>query len=234
VLPSVMAEDQPATLAAAGRACHALAGAPATSLGAMLQKIAGVLPGHAFASVRTRTFSSVSSPSKILLLLRDGRCFLFLFSHFRTLLAAASSSCAAADAAVADAVDVATLPNLLTFPTLLATPSRTSTRARLPQPLPSSTSLPSPPAFLRAASPATRPAAQNHASHAPARGWRSVHADPRAEHGTGAAPTTRAIAVQPNPRCISADSRGPQAMYATCSFNCLSWRICFLPVKYVC
>ena len=107
-------------------------------------------------------------------------------------------------------------------------------RARLPQPLPSSTSLPSPPAFLRAASPATRPAAQNHASHAPARGWRSVHADPRAEHGTGAAPTTRAIAVQPNPRCISADSRGPQAMHTTCSFNCLSWRICFLPVKYVC
>ena len=52
VLPSVTAEDQPAALAAAGRACDALAGAPAAPLGAMLQEVAGVLPGHAFASVR--------------------------------------------------------------------------------------------------------------------------------------------------------------------------------------
>jgi len=52
VLPSVTAEDQPAALAAAGRACDALASAPAAPLGAMLQEVAGVLPGHAFASVR--------------------------------------------------------------------------------------------------------------------------------------------------------------------------------------
>ncbi|RLM93285.1 uncharacterized protein C2845_PM08G05770 [Panicum miliaceum] len=52
VLPSVTAEDQPAALAAAGRACDALAGAPAAPLGAMLQEVAGVLPGHAFASAR--------------------------------------------------------------------------------------------------------------------------------------------------------------------------------------
>lgn len=51
VLPSVTAEDQPAALAAAGRACKALAGAPAAPLGALLQHVAGVLPGHDFASV---------------------------------------------------------------------------------------------------------------------------------------------------------------------------------------
>jgi len=43
VLPSVTAEDQPATLAAAGQACDALAGAPAVPLGAMLQEITVVL-----------------------------------------------------------------------------------------------------------------------------------------------------------------------------------------------
>ncbi|KAF8662844.1 hypothetical protein HU200_055424 [Digitaria exilis] len=42
VLPSVTAEDQPAALAAAGRACDALAGAPAAPLGAMLLARAGV------------------------------------------------------------------------------------------------------------------------------------------------------------------------------------------------
>jgi L-alanine-DL-glutamate epimerase-like enolase superfamily enzyme len=52
VLPSVTAEDQPAALDAAGRACAALAGAPAAPLGALLQDVASVLPGHAFASVR--------------------------------------------------------------------------------------------------------------------------------------------------------------------------------------
>ncbi|CAO2204755.1 unnamed protein product [Urochloa humidicola] len=52
VLPSVTAEDQPAALAAAGRACHALAAAPAAPLGAMLRDVAGVLPGHDFASAR--------------------------------------------------------------------------------------------------------------------------------------------------------------------------------------
>lgn len=52
VLPSVTAEDQPAALAAAGRACDALAAAPAAPLGAMLQDVVEVLPGHDFASVR--------------------------------------------------------------------------------------------------------------------------------------------------------------------------------------
>jgi hypothetical protein len=51
VLPSVTAEDQPAALGAAARACAALAAAPAAPLGALLQDVAGVLPGHAFASV---------------------------------------------------------------------------------------------------------------------------------------------------------------------------------------
>ncbi|PWZ08338.1 L-Ala-D/L-amino acid epimerase [Zea mays] len=52
VLPSVTAEDQPAALGAAARACAALAAAPAAPLGALLQDVAGVLPGHAFASAR--------------------------------------------------------------------------------------------------------------------------------------------------------------------------------------
>lgn len=52
VLPSVTAEDQPAALDAAGRACAALVGAPAAPLAAVLQDLASVLPGHAFASVR--------------------------------------------------------------------------------------------------------------------------------------------------------------------------------------
>ncbi|XP_008673297.2 L-Ala-D/L-amino acid epimerase-like isoform X1 [Zea mays] len=52
VLPSVTAEDQPAALDAAGRACAALVGAPAAPLGAVLQDLASVLPGHAFASAR--------------------------------------------------------------------------------------------------------------------------------------------------------------------------------------
>ncbi|GJN05863.1 hypothetical protein PR202_ga23532 [Eleusine coracana subsp. coracana] len=51
VLPSVTAEDQPAALAAAGRACKALAGVPTAPLGALLQEVAGVLPGHDFASI---------------------------------------------------------------------------------------------------------------------------------------------------------------------------------------
>jgi hypothetical protein len=49
VLPSVTAEDQPTALGAAGRACAA---APAAPLGALLQDVASVLPGHDFASVR--------------------------------------------------------------------------------------------------------------------------------------------------------------------------------------
>ncbi|OQU86363.1 hypothetical protein SORBI_3003G079100 [Sorghum bicolor] len=52
VLPSVTAEDQPAALDAAGRACAALEDASAAPLGALLQDVASVLPGHAFASAR--------------------------------------------------------------------------------------------------------------------------------------------------------------------------------------
>jgi hypothetical protein len=52
VLPSVTAGDQPAVLGAAGRACAVLAAALAAPLGALLQDVAGVLPGHNFASVR--------------------------------------------------------------------------------------------------------------------------------------------------------------------------------------
>ncbi|XP_052133762.1 L-Ala-D/L-amino acid epimerase [Oryza glaberrima] len=52
VLPSVTAEDQPGALAAATRACGALAGAPAAPLGAVLQDVASALPGHDFASAR--------------------------------------------------------------------------------------------------------------------------------------------------------------------------------------
>jgi hypothetical protein len=51
VLPSVTAEDQPAALATAGRACKAMAAAPAAPLGALLQDVAAVLPGHGYASV---------------------------------------------------------------------------------------------------------------------------------------------------------------------------------------
>jgi hypothetical protein len=51
VLPSVTAEDQPAALEAAGKACKAMAGAPAAPLGALLQDVAGILPGHGYASV---------------------------------------------------------------------------------------------------------------------------------------------------------------------------------------
>jgi hypothetical protein len=51
VLPSVTAEDQPAALEAAARACEAMAAALPAPLGALLQDVAGVLPGHAFASV---------------------------------------------------------------------------------------------------------------------------------------------------------------------------------------
>ncbi|VAH71859.1 unnamed protein product [Triticum turgidum subsp. durum] len=52
VLPSVTAEDQPAALAAVGRACAALVAARGAPLGAVLQDVADALPGHAFASAR--------------------------------------------------------------------------------------------------------------------------------------------------------------------------------------
>ena len=73
VLPSVTAEDQPAALDAAGRACAALADAPAATLGVLLQDVASVLPGHAFASVRNpQLLVRLDSPSKIGLLLPCG------------------------------------------------------------------------------------------------------------------------------------------------------------------
>ncbi|CAA6661307.1 unnamed protein product [Spirodela intermedia] len=52
VLPSVTAEDQPAALAAAAEACAALMGAQPAPLDHALEQIAGILPGHRFASVR--------------------------------------------------------------------------------------------------------------------------------------------------------------------------------------
>jgi hypothetical protein len=78
VLPSVTAEDQPAALAAAGRACAALEDAPAAPLGALLRDVvAGVLPEHDFASVRKppATFFlplSLGSRGEIGVLLQSG------------------------------------------------------------------------------------------------------------------------------------------------------------------
>jgi hypothetical protein len=68
VLPSVTAEDQPGALAAATRACGALAGAPAAPLGAVLQDVASALPGHDFASVRHFTQSRRTPDSNFTLI----------------------------------------------------------------------------------------------------------------------------------------------------------------------
>lgn len=51
VLPSVTAENQPAALAGAAEACAALMGAQPAPLDQALEQIAGILPGHRFASV---------------------------------------------------------------------------------------------------------------------------------------------------------------------------------------
>ncbi|XP_030537052.1 L-Ala-D/L-amino acid epimerase isoform X1 [Rhodamnia argentea] len=52
VLPSVTAEDQGTAMEKAREACEALKRSPAMGLGRVLREIAGILPGHDFASVR--------------------------------------------------------------------------------------------------------------------------------------------------------------------------------------
>ncbi|KAK6261375.1 hypothetical protein QUC31_007191 [Theobroma cacao] len=52
ILPFVTAEDQPTAMAKAKEACEVLKSSSAMTLGAVLGQIAGVLPGHQFASVR--------------------------------------------------------------------------------------------------------------------------------------------------------------------------------------
>lgn len=75
VLPSVTAEDQPAALDAAGRACAALEDASAAPLGALLQDVASVLPGHAFASVRNPKLLSSDSTHRVKFAFRCRRGF---------------------------------------------------------------------------------------------------------------------------------------------------------------
>lgn len=52
VLPFVTAEDQPTALIKAAEACEFLNQSPEKNLGLVLKEIGGILPGHAFASVR--------------------------------------------------------------------------------------------------------------------------------------------------------------------------------------
>ncbi|OAY59226.1 L-Ala-D/L-amino acid epimerase isoform X2 [Manihot esculenta] len=52
ILPFVTAEDQPTAMAKAGEACELLRSCPPMTLGSLLEKIGGILPGHQFASVR--------------------------------------------------------------------------------------------------------------------------------------------------------------------------------------
>ena len=54
VLPRVTAEDQATALDGAAVACAELVAAPPARLDAALEQIAGVLPGHSFASVSYR------------------------------------------------------------------------------------------------------------------------------------------------------------------------------------
>lgn len=51
ILPFVTAEDQPTAMAKAGEACELLRSCPPMTLGSLLEKIGGILPGHQFASV---------------------------------------------------------------------------------------------------------------------------------------------------------------------------------------
>lgn len=51
ILPFVTAEDQTTAMAKASEACAFLRRCPALTLGSMLGEIAGILPGHQFASV---------------------------------------------------------------------------------------------------------------------------------------------------------------------------------------
>ncbi|XP_057952058.1 L-Ala-D/L-amino acid epimerase [Malania oleifera] len=52
ILPFVTAEDQPTALSRAAEACEFLRQSPAMILKSVLNQIAGILPGHEFASVR--------------------------------------------------------------------------------------------------------------------------------------------------------------------------------------
>ncbi|KAJ4843673.1 hypothetical protein Tsubulata_048725 [Turnera subulata] len=52
ILPFVTAEDQPTAMAKAKEACELLKSCPPLFLGSVFETIAGVLPGHEFASVR--------------------------------------------------------------------------------------------------------------------------------------------------------------------------------------
>ncbi|KAG8661563.1 L-Ala-D/L-amino acid epimerase isoform X4 [Manihot esculenta] len=51
ILPFVTAEDQPTAMAKAGEACELLRSCPPMTLGSLLEKIGGILPGHQFASI---------------------------------------------------------------------------------------------------------------------------------------------------------------------------------------
>ncbi|KAF2298670.1 hypothetical protein GH714_024659 [Hevea brasiliensis] len=53
ILPFVTAEDQSTAMVKAGEACELLRSCPPMTLGSLLKKIGGVLPGHQFASVRS-------------------------------------------------------------------------------------------------------------------------------------------------------------------------------------
>ncbi|KAF2325688.1 hypothetical protein GH714_033262 [Hevea brasiliensis] len=52
ILPFVTAEDQPTAMVKAAEACELLRSCPPMTLGLLLEKIGGILPGHEFASVR--------------------------------------------------------------------------------------------------------------------------------------------------------------------------------------
>lgn len=66
ILPFVTAEDQTTAMAKASEACAFLRRCPALTLGSMLGEIAGILPGHQFASVsQNNHYSSFSSASAV-------------------------------------------------------------------------------------------------------------------------------------------------------------------------
>ena len=56
ILPFVTAEDQPTAMAKATEVCEFLRKSPEMTLGSALGEIAGILPGHEFASVSTITY----------------------------------------------------------------------------------------------------------------------------------------------------------------------------------
>lgn len=58
VLPPITAEDQPLAMAKVAESCQFLKRSPSMTLGSLLDEIARILPGHAYASVSCRKFSS--------------------------------------------------------------------------------------------------------------------------------------------------------------------------------